>query len=87
MIGAGAMGCAAAASLAGQGAEVLVLERVSPGHIGGSSHGESRVIRLSNFENPAYAPIIRRALELWRDLEARPRDPPARPRSAPRPRR
>ena len=68
------MGCAAAASLARQGAEVLVLERVSPGHIGGSSHGESRVIRLSNFENPAYAPIIRRALELWRELETRPHE-------------
>ena len=74
IVGAGAMGCAAAASLARQGAEVLVLERVSPGHLGGSSHGESRAIRLSNFENPAYAPIIRRAVELWRELETQPHE-------------
>ena len=69
MVGAGVMGLAAAAALATRGAKVLILERAAPGHLGGSSHGESRVIRLSNFENPAYAPIILRAAALWEGLE------------------
>jgi sarcosine oxidase len=66
------MGCAAAAALAARGARALILERVAPGHLGGSSHGESRVIRLSNFENPAYGPIIVRAAQLWEGLETEP---------------
>jgi sarcosine oxidase len=35
----------------------------------GSSHGLSRIIRLTYFEHPSYVPLLRRAYELWRELE------------------
>ena len=40
-----------------------------PGHDRGSSHGETRIIRLAYFEHPSYVPLVRRAYELWRELE------------------
>ena len=48
---------------------MLGLEQFQPGHTQGSSHGRSRVIRLAYFEHPAYVPLLRRAYELWRQLE------------------
>ena len=64
------MGSAAAAHAATRGQRVLGLEQFQPGHTQGSSHGRSRVIRLAYFEDPAYVPLLRRAYELWRTLEA-----------------
>lgn len=69
--GLGAMGCATAAHLALRGKKVLGLERWQPGHAHGSSHGDSRIIREMYFEHPMYVPMILRAHELWRELEAR----------------
>lgn len=74
VVGLGAMGAAALANVAGRVPKVLGLEQRTPGHEGGSSHGESRVIRLANFENPAYGPLISRALQTWKALEAHPGD-------------
>ncbi|MDF2687386.1 MAG: N-methyltryptophan oxidase [Microvirga sp.] len=70
VIGLGAMGSAALFNLARQGHRVIGIEQFEPGHDKGSSHGESRIIRLSYFEHPSYVPLARRALEKWRDLEA-----------------
>lgn len=67
--GLGGMGSAAAAHVARRGRRVLGLEQFQPGHTQGSSHGRSRVIRLAYFEHPAYVPLLRRAYELWRQLE------------------
>lgn len=64
------MGAAALHELAGRGARVLGIERFEPGHDRGSSHGESRAIRLSYFEHPSYVPLLRRAYAKWRALEA-----------------
>ena len=47
VIGAGGMGSAAAYHLACAGARTLVLEQFSRGHAFGSSHGDSRIIRLA----------------------------------------
>lgn len=69
--GLGAMGSATAARLALRGTRVLGLERWSPGHVHGSSHGDTRIIREMYFEHPMYVPLVQRAYELWRDLEAR----------------
>lgn len=63
------MGSAAAAHLAARGQRVLGLEQFHVAHTHGSSHGRSRVIRLAYFEHPAYVPLLRRAYELWRQLE------------------
>lgn len=70
VIGVGAMGSSACMHLARRGARVLGLERSAIPHDTGSSHGHSRMIRLIYSEHPDYVPLLRRAYELWRDLEA-----------------
>jgi sarcosine oxidase len=70
IIGLGGMGSAAAAHLAARGQRVLGLERFGAAHALGSSHGGSRIIRQSYFEDPAYVPLLLRAYELWSELEA-----------------
>jgi sarcosine oxidase len=67
--GLGVMGCAALYALARRGQRVLGIERFVPGHDRGSSHGKTRIIRLSYFEHPSYVPLVRRAYELWREIE------------------
>jgi sarcosine oxidase len=67
--GLGGMGSAAAYELAGRGKKVLGLERFSPAHDRGSSHGRSRIIRQAYFEGPEYVPLLLRAYELWEQLE------------------
>ena len=42
---------------------VLGVDRFDPPHDRGSSHGGSRVIRLSYFEHSDYVPLLRRAYE------------------------
>ncbi|MGZ3545025.1 MAG: N-methyl-L-tryptophan oxidase [Gemmatimonadaceae bacterium] len=68
--GLGAMGSATLFHLARRGLSVLGLEQFSPGHQFGSSHGDSRIIRETYFEHPLYVPLVQRANELWRELEA-----------------
>jgi sarcosine oxidase len=68
IIGLGGMGSAAAYHLAGRGQRVLGLEKFTPAHDKGSSHGGSRIIRQSYFEDPAYVPLLLRAYELWEGL-------------------
>lgn len=48
---------------------VLGIDRFSPPHALGSSHGRTRIIREAYFEHPAYVPVVRRAFDLWRELE------------------
>jgi sarcosine oxidase len=70
VVGLGAMGSAALLHLARRGQRVLGLERYEVPHELGSSHGVTRIIRLAYYEDPAYVPLLRRAYELWRELEA-----------------
>ena len=70
VIGLGGMGSAAAYHLARRGKRVLGLEQFAPLHDRGSSHGLTRIIRLAYHEDPAYVPLLRRAYELWHDLES-----------------
>ncbi len=70
VVGLGGMGSATACELAARGKRVLGLERHTPGHDRGSSHGGSRLIRQAYFEDPAYVPLMLRAYELWERLEA-----------------
>jgi sarcosine oxidase len=67
--GLGAHGSAAAYHLASRGASVLGFERFARGHTLGSSGGLSRIIRLSYYEHADYVPLLRRAWDLWRELE------------------
>jgi sarcosine oxidase len=69
VLGVGGMGSAATAHLADRGVDVLGLERYDVPHGYGSSHGVTRIIRLAYYEHPEYVPLLRRAYELWRELE------------------
>jgi sarcosine oxidase len=69
--GVGAMGSQTCWQLARRGQRVLGLDRYDIPNVMGSSHGEHRIIRLAYFEHPLYVPILRRAYELWRELEQR----------------
>ena len=69
VVGAGAMGSAAAYALARRGVRVLAIDRSAPPHAHGSSHGRTRIIREAYFEHPVYVPLVRRAYELWAELE------------------
>jgi sarcosine oxidase len=69
VIGLGAMGAHALEALAARGQKVIGIERFGPLHDKGSSHGDSRLIRLGYFEDPSYVPLLRRAYENWRRLE------------------
>ena len=68
IIGAGGMGSAAAYHLARDGRSVLLLEQFTIGHTRGSSHGESRIIRLS-YDLPIYVQLAQAACGLWTELE------------------
>ncbi len=69
VVGLGAHGSAAAYHLAKRGLSVLGIDRFARGHTLGSSGGLSRIIRLSYYEHPDHVPLLRRAWELWRELE------------------
>lgn len=69
VVGAGAMGSAAAYHLARDRQRVLVLEQFEIGHTRGSSHGESRIFRYA-YPSPAYVRLAIQARRLWSELEA-----------------
>jgi sarcosine oxidase len=64
------MGSATLFHLARRGLRVLGLERFDLVHEYGSSHGLTRIIRLAYWEHPTYVALLRRAYELWRELES-----------------
>jgi sarcosine oxidase len=70
VIGLGGMGSASAFHLARRGQRVLGLEQFDLLHELGSSHGLTRIIRLAYHEHPSYVPLLRRAYELWHELES-----------------
>ena len=69
IVGLGAMGSAAMHYLSQEGLSVIGFDRFHPPHNLGSSHGHSRVIREAYFEDPLYVPLVKRAYELWSELE------------------
>ncbi|MCX7926421.1 MAG: N-methyl-L-tryptophan oxidase [Fimbriimonadales bacterium] len=69
IIGLGAVGSAALRFLAKQGHKAVGYEQFTRGHTRGSSHGESRIYRLT-YADPHYTRLMRRAFELWQELQA-----------------
>ncbi|MFT5107703.1 MAG: sarcosine oxidase [Pseudoalteromonas tetraodonis] len=69
--GVGSVGSAALYQLARSGARVLGLEQsLTIPHEDGSHHGHSRMIRQAYFEHPDYVPLLRRAYDLWDELQS-----------------
>jgi sarcosine oxidase len=69
VVGLGAHGSAATYHLAKRGQSVLGFDRFARGHTLASFGGLSRIIRLSYYEHPSYVPLLKRAWDLWRELE------------------
>lgn len=70
VLGLGAAGSATLYQLARRGAKVLGIDRFSPPHAQGSTHGDTRVTRLAIGEGVHYTPLAKRSHEIWRELEA-----------------
>jgi sarcosine oxidase len=68
VVGAGVMGLAAARAVARRGHDVTVYEQFEVEHTRGSSHGSSRIFRLS-YPEEEWVALAQRAFELWRELE------------------
>ena len=69
IVGAGVMGLATARALARAGRDVVLCEQFEVGHTHGSSHGGSRIIRLS-YPEERYVRLAQESYPLWRELEA-----------------
>ena len=69
VVGAGVMGLATARALARAGRDVVVLEQFEVGHDRGSSHGSSRIVRLS-YPEERWVRLAQESYPLWRELEA-----------------
>ena len=70
VIGLGAVGSATLHRLAKAGVRAIGIDRFHPPHDRGSTHGESRITRMGVGEGEAYAAMVRRSHEIWRELEA-----------------
>lgn len=69
VVGCGIMGAAASYNIATKGLRVLNIERFGVNHEHGSSHGRTRIFRTAYYEDPRYVPLLRRALEAWKEVE------------------
>lgn len=69
VLGAGALGSAAAYHLAERGRRVLVLEQYEIDHQKGSSHGHSRIIRYA-YSHTDYVELARAVYPEWEAFEA-----------------
>lgn len=69
VIGAGAMGAAAACAAGKRTLRTIVIEQFAIGHDRGSSHGDTRICRRAYFEHPGYVPLANLAYRDWEALE------------------
>jgi sarcosine oxidase len=68
VVGAGAMGSAAAWWLARRGRRVALVDRFEAGHTRGSSHGASRIFRYA-YADPVMVRLVIEARPLWDELQ------------------
>jgi sarcosine oxidase len=69
VIGLGAMGSAALLAASRLGLKTIGVDRWTPPHNHGSTHGGSRIVREAIGEGAAYTPLAMRSQVLWRQLE------------------
>ena len=70
MVVVGTMGSASLRQAPKRSKKALGIDRFSPPHQMGSSHGESRITRLAVGEGVEYLPFVRRSHQIWREIEA-----------------
>jgi sarcosine oxidase len=70
VVGVGAAGAATLYQLARRGVRAVGIDRFSPPHIHGSTHGDTRITREAIGEGEAYTPLVQRSHAIWRELEA-----------------
>jgi sarcosine oxidase len=75
VVGLGAMGSHAAWRLAERGVQVIGVEQFAPGHVLGSSHGQTRLFRVACFEHPELVTVARRSRDLWHELQVHTAEP------------
>jgi sarcosine oxidase len=68
VVGAGVMGCAAAWALRERGADVSVHEQFELDHTRGSSHGRTRIFRIS-YPDASWIRFAQEAYAGWRELD------------------
>ncbi|TXC89570.1 N-methyl-L-tryptophan oxidase [Metabacillus litoralis] len=69
IIGAGTMGMSAGAFLAEKQVKTLLIDSFDPPHHKGSHHGDTRMIRHAYGEGRQYVTLVKRAQQLWEELE------------------
>src|SRR5271165_6035239 len=70
VIGLGAVGSAALYQAARLKARVIGIDRFSPPHEHGSSHGDTRITRQAIGEGREFVPLVLRSNQIWEELEA-----------------
>jgi sarcosine oxidase len=70
VVGLGAAGAATLYQLARRGVSVIGIDRFSPPHVFGSTHGDTRITREAIGEGESYTPLVQRSHAIWRELEA-----------------
>lgn len=70
VIGAGLAGAQSAAAIAARGLKVALVEQYAEGPSQGASFGETRIVRPVEWEVDAYAPMVQRSIEIFKQLNA-----------------
>lgn len=70
VVGTGTTGVMALWRLAVRGIPAEGFDRFAPGHDRGAAGGQTRIFRTAYREGQAYVPLLRRAGQLWRELES-----------------
>ena len=70
IIGLGAVGTFALDAAAQRGLKTVGIDQYVPPHAQGSTHGETRLIREAYGEGQTYIPLLRRSLEIWRQIDS-----------------
>ncbi len=70
VVGLGAVGSAALYQSARLGARAIGIDRFTPPHDRGSSHGDTRITREAIGEGRAFVPLVQRSNQIWEELEA-----------------
>jgi len=70
VVGLGAVGSAALYQASRLGARSIGIDRFSPPHHQGSSHGDTRITRQAIGEGRVFVPLVLRSNQIWEEIDA-----------------